>query len=123
MKRSLPFDGQHPSSTHSTARQRPSQRWVRDLLQMAIVDQYREWEAECMEVAAAYTRWTAAPPGVRASAHAAYRTALDREERASRICRDLLREARAHCSDVSGGIAQSPSAKPDDAPAAHLRSR
>ena len=45
---------------------------------------YATWRAACQGVAEAYRSWAAAPRNVRWLAHAAYLTALDREEHAAR---------------------------------------
>ena len=45
---------------------------------------YASWRAASQGVAEAYRSWAAAPRNVRWLAHAAYLTALDREEHAAR---------------------------------------
>jgi hypothetical protein len=54
------------------------------------VDAYVDWREECLGVRDAYDRWTHAPKVDAASAFAAYRAALDREERASEIYAGLI---------------------------------
>ena len=53
-------------------------------LASAQVDSYASWRDASDGVAVAYRIWAAAPRNVRWLAHAAYLTALDREEHAAR---------------------------------------
>lgn len=48
-------------------------------------DTYAEWREECEAVHRAYGRWTGSERAVRALAYAAYRAALDREEKAAGV--------------------------------------
>ena len=59
----------------------------------ALIDLYVEWREECSAVQLAYERWHRASRGDRAAAFAAYSAALDREERASNLYADLIRQA------------------------------
>jgi len=61
-----------------------------DLLVEALDDQRQDWRLEAEEVQLAYEDWNAASAGDRARAWAAYRAALEREERASLIYGELL---------------------------------
>jgi hypothetical protein len=54
------------------------------------VDAYVDWREECVAVHDAYARWTNASTVDAASAFAAYRAALDREECASEVYADLI---------------------------------
>jgi hypothetical protein len=56
------------------------------------------WRSESARVRAAYARWLEAPPSDRAPAFAAYRAAVDREERAAA-------EHLAYVRDVQGTAA------------------
>jgi len=49
----------------------------------ALVDSYVEWREECETVETAYERWTQSERSKRGLAYAAYRAALDREEKAA----------------------------------------
>jgi hypothetical protein len=51
----------------------------------ALIDTYAEWREECEAVHRAYGRWTGSERAVRALAYAAYRAALDREEKAAAV--------------------------------------
>jgi len=51
------------------------------------MDRYAEWREECEAVHKAYERWTGSERAVRALAYAAYRAALDREEKAAAVYR------------------------------------
>jgi hypothetical protein len=55
-----------------------------------VVAAYSAWRRECAAVRAAYRRWARAAAGEAWFAFAAYRTALDREERAASIYARLL---------------------------------
>ena len=58
----------------------------------AVVDMYVTWREACAAVDACYHRWTSAAPAKRASAFAAYVSALDREERVAGQYRLLLEQ-------------------------------
>ena len=58
------------------------------------VSAYSAWRCECAAVRAAYGRWTRAARRDAWSAFAAYRVALEREERAANIYAGLLPRAR-----------------------------
>jgi hypothetical protein len=47
------------------------------------IDAYVDWREECVSVSEAYELWADTPAGEAGLAFAAYRAALDREERAS----------------------------------------
>ena len=84
-------------------RARPPAAWLFEVLREAIEDQHNDWIGECVEVEAAYRSWLRAPLCERAAAYAAYRAALEREEHACSIYRELLDEharmgARPRCS-------------------------
>lgn len=51
----------------------------------ALLDTYGEWREECEEVERAYERWTGSERAERRFAYAAYRAALDREEKAAAV--------------------------------------
>ena len=53
-------------------------------------DRYLDWRAESEAVAAAYGRWWGAAAAEGADSFAAYRAALDREERAASLYGTLL---------------------------------
>ena len=67
----------------------------RSLRQKHIVDEaviaYVEWREECFEVWNAYGWWGSAPAEDVRRAHAAYRTALDREEAAAKVYAGLMK--------------------------------
>jgi hypothetical protein len=58
------------------------------------VSAYRAWRRECAAVRAAYGRWTRAAKTDAWSAFAAYRVALEREERAADMYARLLPRAQ-----------------------------
>lgn len=49
----------------------------------AMIETYVEWSEECAVLEGAYERWTSSEPPDRRLAYAAYRAALDREEKAA----------------------------------------
>ena len=59
----------------------------------ALIDLYVDWREECSAVQLAYEGWREASKEDREAAFAAYNAALDREERASDIYADLIRQA------------------------------
>lgn len=71
------FDGRH----------HPLLRWS---LEDALLDRYVDWREACLQVQAEYERWRDAPGDERARAFVAYRTALDREERAGEVYAELV---------------------------------
>lgn len=81
------------------------------MLTEAIDDQRADWECECEDVRRTFAAWSRAPMTERGRAFADYRLALEREEQASIIYRDLLAEARELCSS-NGDL---PAAKLDKA--------
>jgi hypothetical protein len=60
------------------------------LLGDTLIDLYVDWREECVGVQAAYETWRDAMKDERAVAFAAYRAALDREERASEAYAELV---------------------------------
>jgi hypothetical protein len=50
----------------------------------ALIDGYVDWREECETVEAAYERWTASARSEHGLAYAAYRAALEREEKAAK---------------------------------------
>jgi hypothetical protein len=59
----------------------------------AVIDLYVEWREECSAVQLAYERWRDASRDDGAAAFAAYKAALDREQRASDVYAALIRQA------------------------------
>ena len=53
----------------------------------AFVESYVGWREECLAVARTYEWWAGSERGRRALAYAAYRAALDREEKAADVYR------------------------------------
>ena len=75
----------------------------------AVVAAYSAWRRECAGVRAAYGRWTRAAKRDACSAFAAYRVALDGEERAAAIYARLLPRAKRRPElDVARQLAQLP---------------
>ena len=62
------------------------------------LESYVCWREECAEVRGAYERWQGVEPPDRALAFAAYRAALDREERAAGVFRDRTEQIRGRSS-------------------------
>ena len=74
-----------------------------------VVAAYSAWRRECAAVHAAYGRWARAATSDACFAFAAYRIALDREERAASIYARLLHRApRRPELDVARQLAQLP---------------
>ena len=57
----------------------------RSALADEFLESYVRWREACEDVGAAYRRWMNSMPAQRGLGFAAYRAALDREERASRV--------------------------------------
>jgi hypothetical protein len=55
-----------------------------------LMEMYVDWREECLGLRTAYERWLSVPVGERDLAFAAYRAALDREERASAVYADHI---------------------------------
>jgi hypothetical protein len=73
----------------------------------AVVTAYAAWRRECAAVRAAYGRWTRAARRDACFAFAAYRVALEREERAADIYARLLPRAKRRPElDVARQLAQ-----------------
>ena len=53
----------------------------------ALIDTYVAWREECTVLKRAYERWTGSERAERGLAYAAYRAALDREEKAATVYR------------------------------------
>jgi hypothetical protein len=66
----------------------PSQ--ISPVLNDDLMDLYVEWRQECIVVRNAHVRWSSSPVAEQESAFAAYRAALDREERATAVYADRL---------------------------------
>jgi hypothetical protein len=64
---------------------------VRPELIDAMMDLYVDWREECITLRKAYERWSSVRLAERELAFAAYRAALDREDRASSIYADLVK--------------------------------
>lgn len=74
-----------------------------------VVAAYSAWRAECDAVRNAYVRWVRATTNDTYFAFAAYRSALDREERAAEIYARLLPRAQPRSElDVARQLAQLP---------------
>jgi len=80
------------SSTRSPARTADASiaPFMLELLREAVGDQLAEWRAECEELRAAFDAWSRAAPWARPRIYAEYQAALEREQRASDVLRDLL---------------------------------
>ena len=73
----------------------------------SVLAAYSAWRCECAAVRAAYRRWASA--AMRDACFAAFRVALDREERAAaRYARLLSRSRRLSELDVARQLAQLP---------------
>jgi hypothetical protein len=59
----------------------------RDPLTDTMIDSYVEWREECKTVETGYERWAQSERRDRGLAYAAYRAALDREEKAAAVYR------------------------------------
>ena len=66
-------------------------RWVRERLVDQALDRYLDWRAESEAVDRAYGAWSRAPAAEGALPFAAYRAALDREERAASVYGAVVR--------------------------------
>lgn len=60
-----------------------------------LLQSYLMWRTRSDEVALAYERWTVAPASERGAAFEAYRSALEREERAARVHQQYARRIGA----------------------------
>ena len=79
-------------------RTRAAKLGQRDRLIDAYIESYVHWREGCAEVHTAYRRWALSEPRDRDLAFLAYRTALDREEKAA-LAYELIAEQvtrRAH---------------------------
>jgi hypothetical protein len=61
-----------------------------------LMDVYVDWRDESAALEDAYGRWSSAPEAERDLAFAAYKAALDREEQASIVYRNQLRQLNSH---------------------------
>jgi acyl-CoA reductase-like NAD-dependent aldehyde dehydrogenase len=68
---------------------------VRKMLGEAAASQLDDWREEAAEAVAAFKAWSRCDPGERAGAFASYRAALEREEQAGNLYRELIAAARA----------------------------
>jgi hypothetical protein len=68
----------------------PFDQWVRERLIDEALARYLEWRAESEAVDAAYGAWSMAAQTEGALPFAAYRAALDREERAATVYRSVI---------------------------------
>jgi hypothetical protein len=64
---------------------------VRSQLVDVMMDVYVDWREECLALTKAYERWSSERVAERDLAFAAYRAALDREDRASAVYEDLVK--------------------------------
>ena len=64
---------------------------VRPELIDVMMDMYVDWREECIALRKAYERWSSVRLAERKLAFAAYRAALDREDRASAVYADLVK--------------------------------
>jgi hypothetical protein len=64
---------------------------VRPELIDVMVDVYVDWREECVALRKAYERWSSVRVAERKLAFAAYRAALDREDRASAAYADIVK--------------------------------
>ena len=64
---------------------------VRPELIDAMMDLYVDWREECIALRKAYERWSSVRLAERELAFAAYRAALDREDRASAVYAELVK--------------------------------
>jgi hypothetical protein len=56
-----------------------------------LLDAYLDWRQQSTDVQSAYRRWNDAPKADSALAYAAYKGALDREQRASECYAEMIR--------------------------------
>jgi hypothetical protein len=70
---------------------RPFDQWVRERLVDEALERYLAWRAESEAVDQAYGAWSSAPSAQGALPFAAYRAALDREERAASVYGSVVR--------------------------------
>jgi len=74
-----------------------------------VVAAYSVWRDECAAVRSAYGRWARAPRSDACFAFAAYRVALDREEKAANVYARLLPRAQRRAElNVARQLAQIP---------------
>jgi hypothetical protein len=78
------------TSTRSTPSTRALIQRRRSALIDRLMDEYVCWREECSAVAAAYARWDQATREEQPLAFGAYVAALDREERAAAVYRQLV---------------------------------
>jgi hypothetical protein len=69
----------------------PVRAQVRPELIDVMMDVYVDWREECIALRNAYERWSSVRLAERKLAFAAYRAALDREDRASAVYADLVK--------------------------------
>jgi hypothetical protein len=76
--------------SHRPVQRPPFDDWVREQLIDEAHVRYLDWRAESEAVDAAYSAWSTAPRPAGALPFAAYRVALDREERAATVYRSVI---------------------------------
>jgi hypothetical protein len=69
-----------------------------------LMDRYVDWREECIGLRKAYERWSTVRVAERELAFAAYRSALDREDRASAVYADLVKSVER---ELEGSSARS----------------
>jgi hypothetical protein len=74
---------------------------VRPELIDVMMDMYVDWREECIALRKAYERWSSVRLAERELAFAAYRAALDREDRASAVYADLVKSVERELEDSS----------------------
>jgi hypothetical protein len=79
---------------------------VRSELVDVMMDVYVEWREECIALRKAYEHWSSVRVAERELAFAAYRAALDREDRASAVYADLVKsvERELEASNVREAV-------------------
>jgi hypothetical protein len=86
----------------------PVDQWLRERLLDEALERYLDWRAESEAVDVAYRVWSAAPAADGAIPFSAYRSALDREERAATAYHIVIeRAALAMDGEPQLAIAQS----------------
>jgi hypothetical protein len=86
----------------------PFDEWVREQLIDEALARYLDWRVESEAVDAAYGAWSTAPRTAGALPFAAYRVALDREERAATAYRSVIDRSE----ELLGGEAHAVGAQP-----------
>ena len=76
---------------------------VRSELIDVLMDVYVDWREECIALRNAYQRWSSVRIAERELAFAAYRAALDREDRASAVYEDLVKSVERELAGAGAG--------------------